>query len=460
MVKILIVDDDAGFCTILKSFLHKKGYQAFVAHSYQDAYKLFSEGNTYEIVLTDFRLPDKTGMELLKMVKKHHKDAIVILMTAYADIRVAVKAIKAGAYEYVTKPVNPDEILLNIEAGLEKLHHKILISEPQVTKGIKERHGDFEYVHGSSRFSKEIHDHINLVAPTDMSVIIQGESGTGKEYIARKIHFQSHRNKYPFVAIDCGSLSNELAGSEFFGHIKGSFTGAINDKIGQFEVANKGTLFLDEIGNLSYEVQVKLLRAIQERKIRKIGSNNDITVDVRLITATNEDLQRAVKKGTFREDLYHRLNEFSILVSPLRERKDDIKIFVNHFLNKANFELSRNVQDIPPLVMDSLLNYHWPGNIREVKNVIKRAVLLSRNGELLSSSLPHEITRTDFEKPQMQIETNGTDDLKLQTEKTEKEVIITTLLKARYNKSRAAKLLNIDRKTLYNKIKHYGIAFD
>ncbi|TVQ14340.1 MAG: sigma-54-dependent Fis family transcriptional regulator [Bacteroidetes bacterium] len=453
MAKVLIVDDDVNFCVILKSYLGRKGYEADEAYTCNDALRLLQK-NGYDVVLTDFRLPDKNGLELLKEIKDKNSDAVVILMTAYADIRMAVKAIKLGAFEYVTKPVNPEEILMYIKKGMGR--QPSLETPGHAEKTVINSKGNLEYVYASSKESRAIHDYIALVSPTDMSVIIQGESGTGKEYIARKIHEQSKRKSHPFVAIDCGSLSKELAGSEFFGHIKGSFTGALNDKTGQFEAANKGTLFLDEIGNLSYEVQVKLLRAIQERKIRKIGSNKDISVDVRLITATNEDLRESVRRGAFREDLYHRLNEFSVHVPPLRERKEDITVFINFFLEKANQELDKKIEIIPGNIMDSFWAYPWPGNIREVKNVVRRAVLLSKGNELSVMSLPEEIPLYMNRKEKI-TESLG-NDLKSQTEKTEKELIIATLQKAKFNKSRAAKILNIDRKTLYNKIKLYGIS--
>ncbi|TVQ92280.1 MAG: sigma-54-dependent Fis family transcriptional regulator [Bacteroidetes bacterium] len=456
MFKVLIVDDDVGFCNMLKSYLTRKGFQVDEAFSYQEAIKLLSD-RRYDAILSDFRLPDKSGFELLKDITTKTPDSLVIIMTAYADIRMAVKAIKLGAYEYVTKPVNPDEIYLFLKNGLKT---SVISSGPPSLKSSNDNKSTkvLEYVFANSPESLAIHKYIDLVAPTDMSVIIQGESGTGKEYIARKIHAQSNRHDFPFVAIDCGALSKELAGSEFFGHIKGSFTGALNDKIGQFEVANGGTLFLDEIGNLSYEVQVKLLRAIQERKIKKIGSNKDISVNVRIITASNEDLAKAVKNGSFREDLYHRLNEFSVLVPPLRERKEDIVVFAEFFLKKANEELGRSVNSIPDDIMDHFYRYTWPGNIREVKNVIRRAVLLSIDDKITVESLPHEIIFSDFLKQDMLTANNH--DLKSHTGHTEKEVIISTLEKAKFNKSKAARILNIDRKTLYNKIKQYGISLD
>jgi two-component system response regulator HydG len=457
--KILIVEDDVSFSITLKTFLERQGFITEIASSAQKATeKIVSV--PYDVILTDFRLPDKNGIELLKIIKETRKETLVILMTAYTDIRMAVKAIKHGAYEYIAKPVNPEELLDHIENGLRKnnqtenIDTKSLQLSGVIPSVLK------EYVEATSAESRLLHEHISLVAPTEMSVIIQGESGTGKEFIARKIHDLSLRSKKPFVAVDCGSLSRDLAGSEFFGHIKGSFTGAIQDKTGQFEVANHGTLFLDEIANLSYDIQIKLLRAIQERQIRKIGSNRDIDVDVRIIVATNEDLQQEAKKGNFREDLYHRLNEFTIHVNPLRERKSDIQLFVKHFLKKANAELGRDVKQIPDSLMEILLNYSWPGNIREIKNVIRRAVLLSKENELDKNALPQEIILSVINN-QNKSARNETDNfLKVQTGNTEKEIIIQTLQKTKFNKSKAAKLLNIDRRTLYNKLKLYNISLD
>jgi two-component system, NtrC family, response regulator HydG len=455
--KVLIVDDDVSFSITLKTFLVRQGFETDEAFSSQKALEKILT-TRYDVILTDFRLPDKNGIELLKTIKEKTPNSLVILMTAYADIRMAVKAIKHGAYEYVAKPVNPDELLSHIQSGLEKLAEPEEVDAKKRVRSPGSNLRSFGYLEATSKESKAIHEHIDLVASTDMSVIIQGESGTGKEYIARRIHEKSLRNAKPFVAVDCGALSKELAGSEFFGHIKGSFTGAIQDKTGQFEAANQGTLFLDEIGNLSYEIQVKLLRAIQERQIRKIGSNNNVPVDVRIIVATNEDLLSGVKNGNFREDLYHRLNEFSIVVPPLRDRKGDIPPFVMHFLTLANQELNRNVNQIPDSLMEILINYSWPGNIREVKNVIKRAVLLSKGEQLDKNALPKEIIFSAVMNQNAAIENEN--DLKSQTGKTEKEIILATLQKAKFNKSNAAKLLNIDRRTLYNKLKQYGITLD
>ncbi len=461
MKRILIVDDDVSFTVTLKTFLNRHGFETHEAYSFQKAIDRFTT-SYFDVILTDYRLPDKDGIELLKIIKEKSPKSLVILMTAYADIRMAVKAIKYGAYEYVAKPVNPDELLNHINSGLNRQASASMV--PEKTHEQKSSYSSgvvTDYLEATSKESKIIHEHINLVASTDISVIIQGESGTGKEFIARNIHTKSKRSTKPFIAVDCGALSKELAGSEFFGHIKGSFTGAIQDKTGQFEAANQGTIFLDEIGNLSYDIQVKLLRAIQERQIRKIGSNKYITIDVRILAATNDDLRKEVKEGNFREDLYHRLNEFSIQVPPLRERKDDILMFVNFFLEKANLELNRDVRVIPDNLMEVFLNYSWPGNIREIKNVIKRGVLLSKGNELDKNALPREIVYSSIITHSQSAE-NETEDnyLKSQTGKTEKEIIIATLQKARYNKSKAAKLLNIDRRTLYNKLKLYGISLD
>jgi two-component system response regulator HydG len=318
------------------------------------------------------------------------------------------------------------------------------------------------FVEGKSNSAQKISEYVKLVAPTGMSVLIMGESGTGKEYVARKIHQQSARSDKPFVAIDCGALPRDLAGSEFFGHMKGSFTGAFADKKGQFEAANGGTIFLDEIGNLGYDIQVQLLRAIQERKIRRIGSTSEIPVDVRIITATNEDLKKAVSEGEFREDLFHRINEFAIQVSPLRDRPDDLIIFTRHFLELANSELNRTVSGFSTEVLDIFSRYSWPGNFRELKNIIKRAVLLSNGNVVQPDTLPDElIAEASGREPVILTanETEVTDDLNLReaAHRSERELIVSTLEKVRFNKSKAARLLNVDRKTLYNKMKQFNI---
>jgi two-component system, NtrC family, response regulator HydG len=455
MPKVLLIDDDPAFCLMLKAFLQRHEFDVETAFNATDGLNHVRSA-PFDLVLTDFRLPDKDGLELLKQIKVLAKKMPVILMTHYADIRTAVKAIKMGAFEYITKPINPDETLLLINSALKKAN-----------KGGKEvSNADLEnqFVHGISDEASKIDEFIALVAPTNLSVIIEGESGTGKEYVARTIHENSKRKNKPFVAIDCGTLSKELAGSELFGYVKGAFTGAEKETQGQFEAAKGGTLFLDEIGNLPYEVQIKLLRALQERKIRKIGSTTDQDVDVRVIVATNEDLAKAVAKGMFREDLYHRLNEFKIKIPALRDRDGDILLFAKHFLQQANLELERNVEGFDEIAQEIILSYTWPGNLRELKNVIKRGVLLTPSGLITPMVFPQEViidknkvtdqTESIFENKASEIE--GTD-LKDIQKNREKELIVKTLIKVKYNKAKAARLLNIDRKTLYNKLKLYDI---
>jgi two-component system response regulator HydG len=456
MPKILLIDDDPTFCLMLSTFLKRQQFEVKTAYTANEGLKSL-KAEHFDLVLTDFRLPDKNGLELLEQIRVLTMEVPVILMTHYADIRTAVKAIKMGAFEYLTKPINPDETLLTIKKAISRKGKREEADEAAVPAPT-----GFAFVSGASSQSRQLEEYIALIAPTNMSVIIEGESGTGKEYVARKIHKSSKRHDKPFVAIDCGALSKELAGSELFGHIKGSFTGALADKEGQFEAANGGTLFLDEIGNLSYEIQVKLLRAIQERKVRKIGSNTDLDVDVRILAATNEDLVQAVSRGEFREDLYHRLNEFKINISPLRERTADILMFAEYFLEVANHELERKVEGFDAAVTVALERYSWPGNLRELKNVVKRAVLLAKGTEITLDDLPPEIAYHIPEPTTIVAQPDATrvapvTDLRSATERSEKELILDMLERVKYNKSKAARLLNIDRKTLYNKMRQYNI---
>ncbi|AKD02700.1 sigma-54 dependent transcriptional regulator [Pontibacter korlensis] len=456
MPKILLIDDDPAFCLMLRSFLQRQQYEVATAYTANDGLRHL-KASSFDLILTDFRLPDKDGLELLTQIRVLTQEVPVILMTTYADIRTAVKAIKMGAFEYITKPINPDETLLVIQNALSKKAD----ADKEVTSAAPA--GSLQFVRGQSKQAEQIEEFISLVAPTNLSVIIEGESGTGKEYVARMIHQQSKRAEKPFVAIDCGALSKELAGSELFGYVKGAFTGALKDKEGQFEAAEGGTLFLDEIGNLPYEVQVKLLRALQERKVRKLGSTTDQDVDVRVLAATNEDLVQAVSNGQFREDLYHRLNEFKINIPALRDRDGDVVLFADHFLQQANRELEKNVEGFDVTAEEALLKYNWPGNLRELKNVVKRAVLLAKSEFVTLQELPSEITHyTPASSQQASVSyTSAADpmetDLKSINERTEREMILTMLERVKYNKSKAARLLNIDRKTLYNKLKLYNI---
>jgi len=447
MPKILLIEDDISFCKLLERFLIKKEYEVTIAFSADEA-RLAIKKESFDLILTDLRLPDSDGIGLMKEFKNSNPEIPVVLMTGYSDVNTAVKAIKNGAADYISKPFNPDEVLLVITNALQS--EAIVEETPLKEKKIQKKpttSSENEFVRGISVASKKLLDHIQLVSPTDMSVLIIGESGTGKEIIAKSIHQQSNRKNNNFIAVDCGAIPKELAASEFFGHLKGSFTGAISDKMGYFEAANGGTLFLDEIGNLSYENQIQLLRALQERKIKPVGSNKEINVDIRIITATNEDLREAVKNGDFREDLYHRINEFSIQSPSLTDRGEDLMVFADYFLEKANQQLNKDIIGFSPEVVAIFQNYSWPGNLRELQNCVKRATLLSRGDYIESDVLPVE-----FFQIQKQSNTGN-----FSLSENEKEAIIHALSKAQNNKSEAAKLLKITRKTLYNKLKQYNI---
>lgn len=444
MSKILLIEDDISFCKMLENFLIKKSFLVTTAFTAEEA-KTKIKSQNFDLIITDLRLPNYDGIQLMSEFKTAYPTIPVILMTGYADVTTAVKALKNGATDYISKPFNPEEVLLVISNALQL--PVVAIANDIVVNAIKNNNSTGEdVVLGISPASKKLAEHIKLVSPTDMSVLIIGESGTGKEVVAKSIHQNSPRKNNNFIAVDCGAIPKELATSEFFGHLKGSFTGAINDKMGCFEAANKGTLFLDEIGNLSYENQIQLLRALQERKIKPVGSNKEINVDIRIITATNEDLREAVKNGTFREDLYHRINEFSIQSPSLVERDGDLMIFADFFLDKANQQLNKIIIGFSPEVVTIFEHYRWPGNLRELQNVIKRATLLSQGDFIEKSTLPLEV---------FQIENRNSSDFSLF--ENEKDAILNALEQAKNNKSEAAKLLKINRKTLYNKLKQHDI---
>jgi two-component system response regulator HydG len=460
MPRLLIIDDDKDICLVLSKFLTKNNYEVDVAHRGDEGLKLL-RAHDYTLILCDYRLPDFTGVEMLRKIKLLQPSVAVIIITGYSDVRTAVETFRYGANDYVTKPLYPDELLVTIRETIAKNEKRNSVELEESTPEVRRNKGNtaaLDFIVGKSVQSQTVQRYIELIAPSDMSVIINGETGTGKEFVAQSIHRHSKRANYPFVAIDCGALPKELAGSELFGHIKGAFTGAVSDKQGSFEVANGGTIFLDEIGNLSYENQIKLLRVIQERRIKRIGATKDIPIDVRIIAATNEDLTKSVKEGRFREDLYHRINEFKIQLSPLRERKEDILIFANYFLDKANQALHKNVKSFSPEVLTQITNYFWYGNLRELNNVVRRAVLLTVGDEVQSDSLPQEIIQAHSS---LILPGDMVDDsiglLKSIAGSAERQAIIDVLEKVNYNKSKAAELLKIDRKTLYNKLKLYNI---
>ncbi|GLU57046.1 sigma-54-dependent transcriptional regulator [Dyadobacter frigoris] len=452
MAHLLLVEDDTTFSKLLSNFLGKHGHEVQVCSTITGAKEAIrsSAPDEYAVLMLDYRLPDGNSLDLLKLLREEGNRTPALIMTSFNDIRTAVTAMQSGAFDYITKPVNPEELLMVLK---EALNRKETVSVKTTKKPEKQ---SLDFIEGNSKISKQLYEYVRLVAPTDMSVIIQGESGTGKEHVAKSIHRLSKRSDGPFVAIDCGSLSKDLAASELFGHKKGAFTGALQDKIGQFEAADGGTLFLDEIGNLGYDVQIKLLRALQERIVVPIGSTNPVKVDVRLIAATNEDLMVISQTGDFREDLYHRLNEFKIQVPALRERGEDLAVFIQHFVDKANEELGKNIREISKEVLDIFQKYDWPGNLRELNNVIKRLVLLSKDEIADLKALPQEMI-TSMEAVPAPVKLPGGSDLKLLQETHEKEMIEKVLQDVRYNKSKAAKLLNIDRKTLYYKIEKYQI---
>jgi two-component system, NtrC family, response regulator HydG len=483
MKKLLIIEDDMDMSQLLKRFLTKNGYDVDLAINGTKGIAAFN-ANPADLVLCDYRLGDMDGVEVLKKVKDVEPGVPFIIMTGYSDIRTAVNVMKMGAFDYLAKPLLPDETLQLIKRALNSQQPLANIvddrnsesrteTDPDVQNAVasvRSYAGKNNYVFGKSPQSKELIRQIELVAPTNYSVIIYGESGAGKEVIAQTIHKKSKRAKQPFIAMDCGAMSKELAGSELFGHEKGSFTGALGTKIGHFELANGGTIFLDEIANLPYDVQSSLLRVVQERKVKRIGGTKEIPIDVRIIVASNENLSDAYKKGKFREDLYHRFNEFHLTVAPLRERKDDIMMYANFFLNIANQELEKNVETYSPEVEDLFVKYPWYGNLREMKNVIRRAVLLTEGTMVEAKSLPFEISnftrttmgimddRSEHGNPYSSDETKDEKpDLKSAALGAEYDLIIKVLKDVNFNKSKAAQILNIDRKTLYNKMKAYNM---
>ena len=438
MSKILIVEDDITFSLMLTTWLGKKGFVVRSSSSVSDAKRRLGE-EAFDLVISDLRLPDSDGIDLLKWLKSTHPSLPLIMMTSYAEIQTAVQAMKLGAADYIAKPLNPDELLGKIK--------ELVYVEEKAPARVPVSSAPDLYIEGQSQAARQLYEHVRLVAPTDMSVLVTGASGTGKEYIARRIHEQSNRSKAPFVAVDCGAIPKELAASEFFGHVKGSFTGAIENKTGAFVAAQGGTIFLDEIGNLTYEVQVQLLRALQERKVKPIGSNQEIAINVRLISATNENLRQAIEKGDFREDLYHRINEFTIRIPDLKERKEDLLLFANHFLDLANSELQKDIIGFDNDTMQLFQSYSWPGNLRQMKNVIKYATLLATGRYITRKELPEELTEN------LSSHTN----IQLKNVEHERDLIRKALQECGNNKTRAAQLLGIDRKTLYNKLKIYQL---
>ena len=442
---------------MLQTWLRRKGFEVDKATSVGAAVKLLVDMKSVDLVLSDLRLPDHDGLRLLAWMHEHSINAPFIVMTNYAEVQNAVLAMKSGAADYIAKPVQPDILLQKINDAMEQntqqsnatIQNSTTQNAPTAHNSkLKTQNSEAapRYIEGKSEASRQLYSYVELVAPTPMSVLILGASGTGKEYVAHRIHDLSQRHDRPFFALDCGAIPRDVAASEFFGHKKGAFTGADADKRGAFEIANGGTLFLDEVGNLSYEVQVQLLRALQERRIRPVGGTKEIDIDIRLVCATNENLEEAVSEGRFREDLYHRINEFTIYMPKLSERGSDLFLFADLFISHANEELNRNVEGFDSGAAEMLASHSWPGNLRELNNVVKRAVLLTRGSQ---------ITTAELTLAMGQIRTDNV--LQLHDEDTERQRIITALQQTNGNKAKAARLLGVDRKTIYNKIEKLGI---
>lgn len=448
--KILIVEDDHSFGVMLQKWFERNGFSATLCSGMVAAQKEISQSSPYQLILSDLRLPDGDGIMLLSWLKEKRLPVPVIIVTGYGEVQTAVSAIKLGAFDFLEKPINPDILAKKIDAAFKLKPDNISSTEKQ---GVErpDSSNNKRFVEGQSSLSSQMYTYIDLVAPTQMAVMIIGESGTGKEHVARLIHTRSNRAGAPFIAVDCGSLSIELGPSELFGHKKGSFTSAIEDKTGFFREAHGGTLFLDEVGNLPYGVQMQLLRTLQEKKVRPVGTSKDLDVDVRIITATNENLEKAIDSGNFREDLYHRLNEFMIKVPSLRECVEDISSYADYFRREANRELGRDVTIISPEALTVLKNYHWPGNLRELRNVIRRSVLFTRGDYITVDSLPSLSSKKDESLSRTNIS------LSVEPEE-EKERILRALEQVKGNKTKAAILLQIDRKTLYNKLHQYNIG--
>lgn len=453
MPHLLIVDDDLTLAIMLRTWLSKQGFEVETASSVKAAGKKLLEDGPFDLVLSDLRLPDEDGLFLLQWMKQKQVSTPVIIMTSYAEVQNAVEAMKQGAADYIAKPVHHEILLQKIQEVIRtpRPSSPAPAPHPQGGRTTPPPAGTTtidhkKYLEGKSEAARQLYNYVALVAPTPMSVLITGASGTGKEYVARRIHSLSKRADKPFVAIDCGAMLKDLAASEFFGHVKGAFTGAVTDKTGAFVEANGGTLFLDEVGNLSYDVQVQLLRALQERRIRPVGSTQEIEVDIRLVCATNENLPLAIERGEFREDLYHRINEFTLRMPALHERGRDILLFADFFLQQANEELERHIMGFEPKAVEAMMNYNWPGNLREMKNLVRRATLLAQD----------DIIRLADLGPSLQAPA-ATTGLQLHNEDSEKQRILQALEATGGNKSKAAQLLGVDRKTLYNKLKLYGL---
>ncbi len=452
--RILVVDDQVDFTLQIKARLEKEGYEVHVSGSGRDALRQLTEGR-FNIILSDMRMPQMDGLEFLKEVKLKYYDTGFIFMTAYGSIESAVEAIKRGADDYITKPFSPEELILVIKNLLEK---QSLVDEIKVLRKEVEEKYSFGSIIGKNYKMQEVYNLILDVAETDATVLIRGETGTGKELVAKAIHFNSLRKERVFVNLNCSALPETLLESELFGYEKGAFTGAVRQKIGKFEYTNGGTLFLDEISELTPATQVKLLRVLQERIFERLGGNQEIKVDVRIIAATNKDLEKEVAEGRFREDLYYRLNVVPIKLPPLRERKEDIPILVRHFLDKYNKILKREVTVVSQEVLNELMAYDWPGNVRQLENVIERAIIMARGGRIVHIDLSDDLRKREAKAQSDLIEGYSFKEGKKRViEAFEREYLLNLLMRCKGNLTISSKISGVDIKTLRRKMEEYGL---
>jgi DNA-binding NtrC family response regulator len=446
MERVLIVDDEEQMRELLAKVLEKNGYQVMTAGDGGQALTLL-EKEPMDLVVTDVRMPGLDGMEALKAIKELNPEIVVIIMTAFGSIDQAVQAVKEGAYDYINKPFKIDEMLLTIKKALEerRLRHEVTALRHELHTRYH-----FENLIGKSRAMQEVFSLIEQVSSSRSTMMIYGKSGTGKELVARAIHYNSLRANKAFVPVNCAAIPSELLESELFGHEKGSFTGAIATKVGKFELATEGSLFLDEVGSMRLDLQAKILRALQEREIERVGGTRTIKIDVRVIAATNRDLKKAVEEATFREDLYYRLNVVPITLPDLKDRQEDIPLLANHFVQKFAQESNPSVREISKEAMGILLSYPWPGNVRELENVIERAVTLGRGPAILPSDLPPHLAGGAGPVERALVQEASLEDL-------ERDYIGAVLRRTKGHQIRAAAILGIDRRTLYRKIRRYGI---
>jgi len=448
--RILIVDDEVDALDLMEELFQKNGYETYTARNGLEALSIIRDHEP-DIMISDLVMPEMDGMKLLDVVSKKYPDIAVIMITAHGTIETAVEAMKKGAKDYILKPLRLDEIVAKVETIAQL---KSLIRENEYLREKLSKKYKFDNIVGKNKKMLALFELVKDVAQTSSTVLIRGESGTGKELIAHAIHFNSERAKKPFVKVNCAVLAENLLESELFGHVKGAFTGAIKDKLGRFELAHGGTIFLDEIGDISPNMQLKLLRVIQEGEFERVGGTETIKVDVRIIAATNRNLEEAMQKGEFRQDLYYRLNVIPIEVPPLRERRDDIPLLVSHFLEKFNREFNKKIQAVDDEAMKFLQSYHWPGNIRELENLLERAVVLNKTGILTTRDFPPYVVQSQ-EPEIIEIDTNRS--LNELVDAYEKQIILKALRENNFNKLRTAEKLGIHRSTFMSKLKKYGI---